>query len=173
MKSTGEVMGIDYTYEAALAKAVMAAGLMLPPRGAILFSIADKDKAEALPILTRFYSIGYKIYATEGTAAMAKAAGIPVEIIKKKLGEGHPNVVDIVRQKLVAGVVNTTSGEGAPLRDGFEIRREAAEKRIPCFTSLDTVRAVVSALVNGDPMYNVLPLPTYLKGQPKPRRKRS
>ena len=70
MKSTGEVLGIDYTFENALTKALIAAGLMLPKKGGILFSIADRDKQEALPIIKGFSEIGYKLYATEGTAAM-------------------------------------------------------------------------------------------------------
>ncbi|HEX9976018.1 MAG TPA: carbamoyl-phosphate synthase large subunit, partial [Dehalococcoidales bacterium] len=85
MKSTGEVMGIDYTYDAALAKALQAAGLMLLPEGAILFSVADRDKPEALPIIRKFSEIGFKLYATEGTAAMIEAVGLPVTMITKKL----------------------------------------------------------------------------------------
>ncbi|MDP6501946.1 MAG: carbamoyl phosphate synthase large subunit, partial [Dehalococcoidales bacterium] len=81
MKSTGEVMGIDHTFDAALTKALLAAGLMLPAKGAILLSIADRDKPEALPIIRRFASIGCKLYATEGTATMITAAKLPVTVI--------------------------------------------------------------------------------------------
>ncbi|MDO8568176.1 MAG: carbamoyl-phosphate synthase large subunit, partial [Dehalococcoidales bacterium] len=126
MKSTGEVMGIDYTFEAALAKALLAAGMMLPPKGAILFSIADRDKPEALPLLRKFNEAGYRLYATEGTATMIEAAGLPVKMISKKLSEGHPNVVDVIIDGTVDGVVNTITGGRAPLRDGFQIRRAAA-----------------------------------------------
>jgi len=166
MKSTGEVMGIDYTFEAALAKALQAAGLMLSPQGAILFSIADRDKPEALAIIRQLSQLGYKLYATEGTAAMIEAAGLPVRMISKKLSEGHPNVVDIINEGTVNGVVNTITGGGAPLRDGFQIRRAAAEKRIPCFTSLDTARVALEALVNGSQIYNAQPLPDYRKKEP-------
>ena len=162
MKSTGEVMGVDYTFGAALAKALLAADLMLPRAGSILLSIADKDKPEAVSIIRELSSIGYRLYATEGTAAMIQVLGIPVTMISKKLSEGHPNVVDIIRDGTVSGVVNTVTGERTPLRDGFEIRRAAAEKRIPCFTSLDTIRAVVEALVNGDQTFSVQPLRGYL-----------
>jgi len=161
MKSTGEVMGIDYTFDAALAKALLAAGLMLLPQGAILFSIADRNKPEALPIIRRFSSAGCKLYATEGTAAMIEAAGLPVKMISKKLSEGHPNVIDIINDGTVNGVVNTITGGRIPLRDGFHIRRAAAEKRIPCFTSLDTARAAAEALVNGGQIYSAQPLSTY------------
>ncbi len=162
MKSTGEVMGIDYTYEGALIKALLAAGLILPSRGSLLFSIADKNKGEALPIIEGFYSLGYQLDATEGTAAMIKAVGMKVRKIGKKLGEGHPNVVDIINDGSVAGVVNTITGGRIPLRDGFHIRRAAAEKRIPCFTSLDTARVALKALASGSQIFNVKPLREYL-----------
>jgi len=167
MKSTGEVMGIDYTFGAALAKALLAADLMLPLEGAMLLSIADKDKPEAVPIARYLASLGYKLYATEGTAAMIKALGIPVTMISKKLSEGHPNIVDIIRDGTVDGVVNTLTGERGPLSDGFEIRRAAAEKRIPCFTSLDTTRAAVEAVINGDQTFSVQPLREYLMKNPR------
>jgi carbamoyl-phosphate synthase large subunit len=166
MKSTGEVMGIDYTFDAALAKALLAAGLMLSPQGAILFSIADRDKPEALAVIKKFAAIGYKLYATEGTAAMIEATGLPVTMITKKLSEGHPNVIDIINDGTVNGVVNTITGGRIPLRDGFQIRRAAVEKRIPCFTSLDTARAVVEILVNGSQTYSAQPLSDYRKKEP-------
>jgi len=166
MKSTGEVMGIDYTFDAALAKALLAAGLMLLPHGAILFSIADRDKPEALAIIRKFSSISYKLYATEGTAAMIESAGLPVTMINKKLSEGHPNVIDIINDSTVNSVVNTITGGRIPLRDGFYIRRAAAEKRIPCFTSLDTVRAAVDILLNGSQTYSAQPLPDYRRKEP-------
>ncbi len=161
MKSTGEVMGIDYTFNAALTKALMAAGLMLPEKGSILFSIADRDKAEALPIIRNFFNAGFKLYATEGTSELLRNSGMDVTMISKKLDEGHPNVIDIIEDGTVDGVVNTITGGRVSLRDGFHIRRAAAEKRIPCFTSLDTARAVAEVLVNAQYNYNVLPMNEY------------
>jgi carbamoyl-phosphate synthase large subunit len=161
MKSTGEVMGIDYTFDAALAKALLAAGLMLPPQGGILLSIADRDKPEALPVIRKLHEVGYKLYATEGTAALIEVLGMPVTMITKKLSEGHPNVVDVISSGTVDGVLNTVTGGGSALRDGFYIRRAAAEKRIPCFTWLDTARAAVETLVNGGQTYSAQPLPAY------------
>jgi carbamoyl-phosphate synthase large subunit len=161
MKSTGEVMGIDHTFEAALAKAVLAAGLAITPQSGILFSIADRDKAEALPIIRKLAAAANKIYATEGTAAMIQAAGMPVKMTSKKLSEGHPNIIDLINDGTISGVVNTTTGGNAPLRDGFYIRRAAAEKRIPCFTSLDTVRAAAEAISHGSSTFTVQPLPDY------------
>ncbi|MFC1964370.1 carbamoyl-phosphate synthase large subunit, partial [Chloroflexota bacterium] len=166
MKSTGEVMGIDYSFDAALAKALLASGMMLPPQGTLLFSIADRDKPEALPIIRRLASLNYKLYATEGTAAMIEAAGLPVRITSKKLSEGHPNIVDMIHNGEISGVVNTITGDQVPLRDGFHIRRAAAEKRIPCFTSLDTIRAAVEALANGSQIYTAQPLPDYRNNPP-------
>ncbi len=167
MKSTGEVMGIDYTFEAALAKALQAAGLMLPPRGGILLSIADRDKLEVPPIIRRLHEAGYDLYATEGTAAMIEGLGLPVTMITKKLSEGHPNVVDVIQSGTVHGVLNTITGGTSALRDGFMIRRTATEKRIPCFTSLDTARVAAEALVNGSQAFSVQPLPDYREKPPK------
>jgi len=166
MKSTGEVMGIDYTFDAALAKALQAAGLMLLPQGALLLSIADRDKTEALPMIKKFSEIGYKLYATEGTAAMIEEIGLPVTMITKKLGEGHPNVIDIINDQTVSGIVNTITGGRIPLRDGFQIRRAATEKRIPCFTSLDTAQAALKVLLRGSQSYSARPLPDYRRKEP-------
>jgi carbamoyl-phosphate synthase large subunit len=161
MKSTGEVMGIDHSYDAALAKALQAAGLMLLPQGAILFSIADRDKSEVLPIIKKFAEIGCKLYATEGTAKVIESAGLPVTMIPKKLSEGHPNVIDIIVDNTVGGIVNTITGGSVALKDGFRIRRAAAERRIPCFTSLDTTQAALKVLLSGSQIYSVKPLPEY------------
>jgi carbamoyl-phosphate synthase large subunit len=134
---------------------------MLSPRAAILFSIADRDKPEAMPIIKMFSEIGCKLYATEGTAAMIQGAGMPVTVITKKLSEGHPNVIDVINDGTVSGVVNTVTGGRVQLRDGFQIRRTATERRIPCFTSLDTARAAAEALANGNQIYSAQPLPEY------------
>jgi carbamoyl-phosphate synthase large subunit len=83
-------------------------------------------------------------------------------MVTKKLGEGHPNVVDVIQDGSVSGVVNTITGGRIPLKDGLAIRRAAAEKRIPCFTSLDTARVVIRALANSSQIFNVQPLREYL-----------
>ena len=163
MKSTGEVMGVDYDFPSALAKALMAADLTLKPGAAILLSIADKDKAESVTLTRELLQAGCVLYATEGTAAMIRAMGAPVTMITKKLGEGHPNVVDIINEGLVDGVVNSVSEATSVLRDGFYIRRAAAEKRIPCFTSLDTARAAVESLLMGA-SYSIKRSDEYLDG---------
>ena len=161
MKSTGEVMGIDYRFEAALAKTLLAAGLMLPREGGILLSISDRDKPEAVPIIKKLAGIGYKLYATEGTAAMLTALGLPVTMTTKKLSEGHPNVLDAITGGTIQAGINTVTSSGTVMRDGFAIRRTAAERRIPCFTSLDTARAAVDILVRDKHDYHVQPLASY------------
>ncbi|MBI2952963.1 MAG: carbamoyl-phosphate synthase large subunit [Chloroflexi bacterium] len=163
MKSTGEVMGIDTSFGAALTKALIAASGVLPHAGAILLSIADKDKPEALPVIKDLAGLGYKLCATEGTAAMVEAIGLPVQMVTKKLNEGHPNVLDVIRDGVVQGVVNTTEGHRQIMRDGFAIRRAAVERGIPCFTSLDTFRAVVGSLMTSSSGYDIRPLREYLK----------
>ena len=165
MKSTGEVMGIDVDFRPAVAKALLASGLTLPKEGSVLLSIADKDKAEALPLVRALAEANCRLYATEGTAAMISALGVEVTMITKRLGEGHPNVVDVINEGTVDAVVNIVSEATATLRDGFEVRRSAAECRIPCFTSLDTARAAVESLLHGPGAYNVRPSHEYLQGR--------
>ncbi len=161
MKSTGEVMGVDSSFYQALTKALLAAQLMLPPTGALLLSIADRDKPEALPLIQRLHHLGYRFYATEGTAAMLQAVGLPVQMITKRLNQGHPNVIDVIREGLVQGVVNTITGGRSEMADGFQIRRAATERGIPCFTSLDTLRAVIESLAHGGQHYSVRRLSEY------------
>jgi carbamoyl-phosphate synthase large subunit len=118
-----------------------------------LCTIADADKAEALPILRALHGLGIRLYATAGTASFLSDAAIPATTVQK-LRDGHPNVVDVIQSGQVQLVVNTVStsapatnnGAGVPLRDGYEIRRASVERRIPCLTSLDTARALVQAL---------------------------
>jgi len=166
MKSTGEVMGIDFDFEGALSKALIASSLMLPPEGALLLSVADRDKTEFVPLVKRLHELGYGMYATEGTAAMIAALGMPVKMVTKKLSEGHPNVIDIIRDHSVAAVVNTITGGRLALKDGFAIRRAAVERRIPCYTSLDTMRVALEAVANAGHAYNVERLETYVNGRP-------
>ncbi len=161
MKSTGEVMGIDHDFNSALAKALLAGGMTLPSEGAILVSIADRDKAEGVRIIRNLASLPYKLYATEGTADMLRALDVPVTTVAK-VGKGHPDVVEVIEQGVVNAVINTMTGHRTPLRDGFEIRRAAAERRIPCFTSLDTARAAVESLTHGPQNYNVMTMKEYL-----------
>ncbi len=129
----------------------------------MLVSVADRNTPEALSIIRELAGRGYKLYATEGTASMIQAVDMPVEMVARRLEEGHPNVEDVIRDGLVQGVINTPGGgEASVMRDGFQIRRAAAEKRIPCFTSLDTARAAVDSLLQDDRSFAVQPLREYL-----------
>ncbi len=164
MKSTGEVMGIDREFRPALAKALAAAGLSLRAGCSVLLSIADRDKADAVPLARELAAAGCSLYATEGTAGMIAALGLPVVAITKRLGEGHPNVVDAISDGTVDAVVNTVTGDRETLQDGFAIRRAATERRIPCLTSIDTARAAAESLGAGADGYSVRPLAEYLAG---------
>jgi len=164
MKSTGEVMGVDYTYSSAMAKALIASNMLLKPDGAVLLSISDKDKEDAVPLIKALGSSGHKLYATEGTARFIRSLGVTDVVEVSKLMEGSPNVVDVVQQGVVDAVVNTLSGgQEQPLRDGFYIRRAAVERRIPCFTSLDTARTALEVLHAGGGQYTIQRLQDYLE----------
>jgi carbamoyl-phosphate synthase large subunit len=170
MKSTGEAMGVSSDLANAQYKAFLSTMEELPPDGAALCSIADSDKEEALPILLAFHALGLRLFATEGTARLLRDAGLPAVSVDK-LRQGHPNVVEVIRSGQVHLVLNTVSavmaasdGPVAPLRDGYEIRRAAVERRIPCLTSLDTARALAAALqeVKRSPRWSVATLDEYL-----------
>ena len=164
MKSTGEVMGIDRDFPNALTKALMAAGLNLERGMGVLLSIADQHKAEVVPLVRELDQAGCRLYATEGTAAMISAMGVPVTMTTKKMDEGHPNVVDIIEDGSVGAVINTVSEVSSVLRDGYLIRRSAAERQVTCFTSLDTARAAVQNLLMDHSNYSVQCIDEYLNG---------
>ena len=161
MKSTGEVMGIDTNFSSAVAKALIASGMMLPEKGSILLTIADRDKADAVPMIRQLAETGYGLFATAGTAGMIRGLGIDAFAIPKAQTGERPNTVDIIADGTVSAVVNTIEGDRESLEDGFEIRRAAVDRRIPCFTSLDTARAAVESLIGGAANYNIKPLPEY------------
>ena len=160
MKSTGEVMGIDRTFAPALWKSLVAAGLAPMPQGKVLITVADKDKAEVVPIIEGFHWLGYDLVATAGTAALVRSLGIDVTEVPK-LGDGSTTIVDIIRSGTCAAVVNTPTLGKTVDRDGFLIRRAAVEARVPCLTSLDTALAVVTALRASAIEYSVEPLSVY------------
>lgn len=145
MKSTGEVMGKDTTLEKALYKGLLASGMMIPSHGSALFTIADKDKEEALDLVKRFYEIGYTILATEGTAQLIAERKIPVTTVNK-IGGAAPNLLDVIRHGGAQFVVNTLTRGQRPARDGFRIRRESVENGVVCLTSLDTTEALLKVL---------------------------
>ena len=141
MKSTGEVMGISDNYEEALSKAFISSGLHIPIKGSVLLSIADKDKKISESLIKLINERGYKMVATPGTAKLINSLGFKAEIIEKRLDK-NPNVLDMIKAAKVIAVVNTVTGDRKTLQDGFRIRRAATERKLPCFTSLDTAKAV-------------------------------
>ncbi len=146
MKSTGEVMGIDSNFDAALRKTLLAANLNIPHGSGILLSLSDSDKVQSETLIKTLDECGCNLFATEGTAEMIRSLGVEVTMTTKKLGEGHPNVVDVINDGQVQAVINTVSESSRVIRDGFYIRRSAVEKRIPCFTSIDTAMAAVESM---------------------------
>jgi carbamoyl-phosphate synthase large subunit len=161
MKSTGEVMGIDRNFESAFFKALIASGLALPPRGSILLTLSDEDKTDAMDVITKLGRMGYKLYATEGTAAMIERAGMPVQMVTKRIGRGSPDMLDVIRDGIVDGVINTPGPADKEILDGLEIRRAAVERGIPCMTSMDTARTVVDAMERASSVYTVEPIQSY------------
>jgi len=148
MKSTGEIMGIDRSLKTALYKGLIAAGMEIPQKGTIVATIADKDKEEALPILKGFADMGFKLIATEGTAQALEAVGIEVETVKK-IKDGSPNIIDLLRSGKVDFIVNTLTHGKMQFSDGFQIRRVAVELNVPCLTSLDTLKVMQEVIGEG------------------------
>ncbi len=167
MKSTGEVMGIDYSLDSAIYKGLLAAGVEIPEQGNIVATIAERDKPEAIPLLVEFGRMGFKITATEGTANALREQGIEVETVKK-IKEGSPNIVDLIREGRVDFIVNTLTHGKKPYSDGFQIRRAAVELNVPCLTSLDTLKVVMQGFQTGSRIGSenaqIRPLQEYLAG---------
>ena len=146
MKSTGEAIGYDKKFTRAIYKALQSSGMNVTNYGTIFVTIADKDKEEALPLIKRFYNLGFNIESTKGTGVFLKNHGIRTRI-KKKISEGSDEILESIRKGYVSYVINTTdlnSKEGE--NDGFQIRRAAVENNVTMFTSLDTVKALIDVL---------------------------
>jgi carbamoyl-phosphate synthase large subunit len=154
MKSTGEAIGIASTLNEALRKAFSASGMPIARGGSALLTIADADKPELFPIVSRLVEMGWSLVATDGTARALRRAGFSPRVVAK-IGEHGPTVLDVITQGQVDLVINTMSNiysepeeAGGPVfKDGFEIRRAAVERRIPCLTSLDTATALLESAV--------------------------
>ena len=146
MKSTGEAIGYDDKLTRALYKALKASGMNVMNYGTVLATIADKDKDEALPLIRRFYNMGFNIQATEGTALFLKQNGIRTHKVGK-LSDGSKEITDAIRQGYVTYVINTRDMNSSDvLSDGHEIRRCAVENNVTMFTSLDTVKVLLDVL---------------------------
>ena len=146
MKSTGEAIGYDDTLNRAFYKALQASGTVVQNYGTVLATIADEDKEEALPLIRRFYNLGFNIEATEGTAKFLRANGIRTHQ-HNKIGTGSNDIPNAMKQGHIAYVINTSSvGSMNQQKDGFEIRHLAIENNITLFSSLDTVRVLLDVL---------------------------
>ena len=147
MKSTGEAIGYDDKLNRALYKALQASGMHLQNYGTILATISDNDKEEALPLIRRFYNLGFNIQATKGTAEHLKKNGIRTHVIKK-ISEGSEEIPNAIRQGYIAYIINTSdiSASKGSLNDGHEIRKLATENNVNIFTSLDTVAVLLDVL---------------------------
>jgi carbamoyl-phosphate synthase large subunit len=155
MKSTGEVMGIDRTYEKALYKALLGSGLSMNAHGTVLATLADRDKAEGTALVRRFSELGFRILATDGTAKVLGSSNLKVGRVAK-LHQGSSEIVDGIRSGQIQCVLNTTTHGRIHESDGFSIRRAAVEHGIPCFTSLDTASAWLHVLETISP--SLMPL---------------
>ena len=144
MKSTGEAIGYDKTMNRALYKALQASGMKLQNYGTVLATIADKDKEEALPLIRRFYQLGFNIEATSGTARFLKENGIRTHSVDK-ISNGSDEIPNALRQGHIAYVINTRD-PGSDVNDGQQIRQIATEHNVSLFTALDTVRVLLDVL---------------------------
>ncbi|MEM2190265.1 MAG: carbamoyl-phosphate synthase large subunit [Archaeoglobaceae archaeon] len=144
MRSTGEVMGIDYNFGLAYYKAELAAGMKLPTKGNVLISVKDRDKPKIVPIAKKLSEFGFKIFATENTAKYLKEHGINAEIALK-VSQGRPNIVDMIINGQIDLIINTPSG-GRGKTEGYEIRRAAIEYGVPYVTTIPGALAVVKAI---------------------------
>lgn len=146
MKSTGEAIGYDNKLTRALYKALQASGVKIQNYGTVFATIADDDKEEALPLIRRFYNLGFNIEATEGTANFLKEHGIRTRI-RKKISEGSTDILDSIRQGYVTYVINTRDVMSEnKITDGGAIRSCAVQNNVTVFTALDTVRVLLEVL---------------------------
>ncbi len=144
MKSTGEVMGLAPDFAAAFAKSQIAAGNDLPSRGAVFISVKDKDKPAARRLGRALHELGFELLASRGTAAALAAEGLPVRQVNK-VHEGRPHIVDLIKDRQVAIVINTSEGAQA-IADSYSLRRAALTGRLPYYTTMAGARAMVEAL---------------------------
>ena len=146
MKSTGEAIGYDDKLPRAMYKALIASGVKMQNYGTVVVTLADEDKEEALPLIKRFYDMGFNIEATVGTGEFLKAHGIRTRI-RRKLSENSTEILEAIRAGYVSYVINTRAIlSGIHYEDGLAIRRTAIENNVTMFTSLDTVRVLLDVL---------------------------
>ena len=156
MKSTGECLGIAKTFEEALYKAFLGAGVVLPKHKQMIITVKDADKPEALEVAKRFEKLGYKIYATRSTAKYLQDGGVDALQVNK-ITQESPNVMDLILGHKIDLVIDTpTQGHGDKTRDGFLIRRNAIETGINCITAMDTAMALATSLESAPTEYTLV-----------------
>ncbi len=149
MKSTGECLGIAKTFDEALYKAFLGAGIKLPKFSNMIMTVRDEDKEEAVEIGRRFLNIGYKIFATEGTAKALNEAGVKA-ISVNKIEQNTPNLLDLILGHKIDLIIDTPPQGAEHSKDGFTIRRNAVETGVNVLTAIDTAKALITSLENTD-----------------------
>ena len=149
MKSTGECLGIARTFDEALYKAFLGAGIKLPKHKNMILTVRDEDKEEAVEIGRRFERIGYRIFATRGTAEALKAGGVKANAVNK-IEQESPNLMDLILGHKIDLVIDTPPQGADRSRDGFVIRRNAIETGVNVLTAIDTAKALITSLENTD-----------------------
>jgi carbamoyl-phosphate synthase large subunit len=144
MKSTGEVMGIDNDFGMAFSKSQMGANSALPLKGTVFVSVKNKDKRTVIFIAKRLFDMGFKLVATQGTAQALTSNGLEVTVVRK-VHEGRPNVVDLIKNGGIQLIMNTPAGKG-PRSDDFQIRRTAVVYNVPCITTLSACAAAANGI---------------------------
>lgn len=155
MKSTGECLGIARTFNEALYKAFLGAGVDLPRHKQMIITVKDADKGEAVEIGRRFEKLGYKIYATRSTAAALREAGVNARKVNK-ISQESPTVMDLILGHRIDLVIDTPTQGRDKSRDGFLIRRTAIETGVNCITAMDTARALVTSLENANDRFTLI-----------------
>lgn len=145
MKSTGEVLGVSKDFSEALFKAFVGSGMKIPENGNVLITVRDKDKPEILPIAKKLQEKNFSIYATRGTAKYLSENGVKVSTVEK-IWEGQNSILELMHSGKLNFIVNTPTKGKVESRDGFRIRRTAVECKIPCFTAIDTVNALMDVI---------------------------
>ena len=146
MKSTGEAIGYDASLNRALYKSLQASNMRVVNYGTVLVTLADIDKQAAVPLVKRFYDLGFNIMATYGTAACLKKNGIKTRAMPK-ISEGSESILEAIRKGHVTYIINTLSTDDlSTTKDGYTIRRCAVENNVTVFTSLDTVNVLLDVL---------------------------
>ena len=166
MKSTGEVMGIDYDFRKAYVKSQLSAGSPLPTAGKVFLSVKNRDKRAVLQVAKRLAEMGFSLVATTGTAKLLQRQGMTVEVVHKVNEQYRPNIVDLMKRGEIALVFNTPE-DGRARRDSYLIRRTAVTQNIPYYTTVDGAQAAIGgieALLKGEA--SVKPLQEYYHGRP-------